>query len=132
MILGIGIDSVEISRFNHWHTYPLQSLRRIFSEQEIEYCLSSQACSAERFAARFAAREALLKALSQAFPNQSFSLLALCKAVTIHKNPNGAPYLTITWPIIGLAHEPDIQALISWTHTAKTATAIIMLQASGN
>lgn len=129
MILGIGIDSVEISRFNEWHTYPLQSLRRIFSHQEIEYCLSSQTRSAERFAARFAAREALLKALSQTFPNQSFALLSLCKAVTIHKMPNNSPYLTITWRTIGLADRPDIQPLISWTHTATTATAIVMLQA---
>lgn len=66
--LGIGIDSVDIERFTEWHTYPRQSLSRIFSDQEIDYCLECPTKSAERFAARFAAREAFLKALHQAMP----------------------------------------------------------------
>ncbi len=64
MIIGIGIDSVEIHRFADWHLKSSTSLKRIFSEAEINYCLRIQSKSAERFAARFAAREALFKALT--------------------------------------------------------------------
>ncbi len=61
MILGIGIDCVDIDRFISWRTFSMQKLHRVFSEQEIAYCLSSThtQISAERFAAHFATREAL-------------------------------------------------------------------------
>ena len=61
MIKGIGIDSVEVARFAHWYSYPHASLRRIFSNTEIDYCLARTAQSSAHFAARFAAREAFLK-----------------------------------------------------------------------
>ncbi|MDR3549910.1 MAG: 4'-phosphopantetheinyl transferase superfamily protein [Candidatus Babeliales bacterium] len=123
MILGIGIDSVEIERFVHWTTFPQKSLERIFSAPEIEYCLSCPAKSAERFAARFAIREALLKALQSAFPEERLALLAICKAIRIEKTDSGAPiaYLTGLYP-------QNFSIKISWTHTKTTATAIVCLQ----
>lgn len=124
MILGIGIDSVEIERFKEWHTYSEKSLSRIFSESEIAYCLSCPAKSAERFAARFAAREAFLKAFHQAMPAINIPLLTLCKAIKIAKAANGAPLITIDWPL--LKSEP-LCCLVSWTHTKATATAIILI-----
>ena len=60
MIVGIGIDSVEINRFKNWKTYQYVKLRRIFSENEIAYCLAAPTKIDERFALRFAAREAFL------------------------------------------------------------------------
>ena len=50
MILGVGIDAVEIARFADWHTKSDKQLRRIFSEEEMAYCLSVPAKTAERFA----------------------------------------------------------------------------------
>ena len=41
MILGIGIDAVEIERFKDWHTKPVNQLMRIFSAEEIAYCLKA-------------------------------------------------------------------------------------------
>jgi len=63
MIVGIGIDLVEISRIEaaiaHFGD---RFLRRVFTPTEIAYCQRA-AHPAERFAARFAAKEAALKAL---------------------------------------------------------------------
>ena len=91
MILGIGIDSVEIERFAHWHTYSDHSLSRIFSAEEIAYCRANPVLATQRFAVRFAAREALYKALSTAAPGNTIPFLTLCRAVTITHSASGAP-----------------------------------------
>lgn len=128
MILGIGVDSVEIKRFTNWRTFPEQSLQRIFSLQEIEYCLNCPKKSAERFAARFAAREALFKALSSAYPNHIPPFLTVCRAVSIQRAHQGFPQLIVDWPMLRRTpnHLPTIH--LSWTHTATTATAITLLE----
>ncbi len=63
MIVGIGIDLVEISRIEAAIArFGERFLRRVFTPTEIAYCQRA-AYPAERFAARFAAKEAALKAL---------------------------------------------------------------------
>jgi len=95
MILGIGIDIIEIERFLQWHQFSKTRLRRIFSEQEIAYCLSSAKKSAERFAVRFAAREALYKALMAMSPDHQIPLLTLCRYIAIQSHRNGMVFITI-------------------------------------
>ena len=121
MILGIGIDSVEVARFAHWHNYLPKHLLRVFSQSEIDYCLSVSAKSAERFAGRFAAREALYKAYSSWQPDHQIPFLTFCKAITIIKK-NGAPM-----PILDSRLAP-CNAFLSLTHTATTATAFAILE----
>jgi|SRR5690606_31235858 len=126
MILGIGVDSVEIQRFAHWHTYSHKKLLRIFSQQEIEYCLQQPNKSAERFAVRFAAREAFFKAICAAFPNISFPFLTLCKYVSVEKQ-KGRPILVFDWKSIGI--ECNACSLhIALTHTDSTATAFVIIE----
>lgn len=120
MIVGIGIDAVEISRFAHWYTFSQKQLQRIFSREEIEHCLQYPHLSAERFAARFAAREALFKALSPSHPQIKF--LALCRAVTISAN---VPIITIAQ---SLPIAPSFTIHCSLSHTATTAVALIILE----
>jgi len=63
MIVGIGIDVVEISRIEAAIArFGERFLERVFTPAEIAYCQRA-AHPAERFAARFAAKEAALKAL---------------------------------------------------------------------
>ena len=119
MIIGIGIDSVEIARFNNWHTYSQKKLGRIFSPHEIEYCLSNQAKAAERFAGRFAAREALYKALP--FPCEPF--ITFCQKVTIHNGTNGKPNLQLN-----NLDSKEVTIHISMTHTKDLATALVILE----
>jgi phosphopantetheine--protein transferase-like protein len=135
MIIGIGVDSVAIKRFENWHTYPSQKLARIFSTSEITYCCSNMLLASQRFAVRFAAREALFKALSQALPGHSIPLFTLCRAVTVIKQ-SGVPCLQIDWTLIipyispaqrwDAASQPRI--LLSLTHTKDIATAFVILE----
>lgn len=126
----IGIDSVEIDRFADWHTYPIEKLARIYSAQEITYCLSSIPQSAQRFAARFAVREAFLKALSTLMPDTHFALLTVCKHICLTKAPNGSPVLLCNWQALlpNLNGKiPEIRVSVSWTHTKTVSTALVHL-----
>lgn len=63
MIVGSGIDLVEIARIQHsMDRFGKRFLRRVYTEAEQAYCLRKRNC-AESFAARFAAKEAGAKAL---------------------------------------------------------------------
>ena len=121
MIVGIGIDTIEIERFAHWHSYSLKTLQRIFSNEEITYCLSQKNKSAERFAARFATREALYKAYSY-IPNvKKVSFLAFCKNVSIQKI-EGRPYITNTYIA------KDLRIHLSLAHSNTHATAFVIIE----
>jgi len=133
MLYAIGLDAVEIKRFAQWHLFPQARLLRIFSEQEIAYCLSVSSKSAERFAVRFAAREALFKACSQAGFNNNIPFLRFCRCVEVMRTPQGVPYFQIAWDkIIGDKTVPElienIDILLSLTHTETTAIASIVMQ----
>jgi len=133
MILGIGIDAVAVARFAHWHQHSHTQLSRLFSADEITYCLATSAKSAERFAARFAAREALFKALSSALPNHRIPFLTLCRAVTI-ASKKGVPTCLIHWDMLAPRSErctnKPLHTHLSLTHTAKDAIAFVILTAS--
>jgi holo-[acyl-carrier protein] synthase len=125
MILGIGIDTIEVDRFASWHTYSQKKLLRIFSQEEIEYCLEKSNLSAERFAVRFAAREALYKALSYSYPDTKIPFLTLCARISVIKK-NGLPHLTIHNDL-GI----DTSSLIihlSLSHSRTVATACVVIE----
>ena len=63
MIIGIGIDIVDLDRFQRMlDRHGKRFLAKTFSEEEIAYC-QSRKNPAQHFAARFAAKEAVFKAL---------------------------------------------------------------------
>lgn len=63
MILGIGVDLVDVSRIEaiifRWKQ---RFLKRVYTDAEIKYC-NNKKNPAQRFATRFAAKEAVIKAL---------------------------------------------------------------------
>ncbi|MFC1870769.1 4'-phosphopantetheinyl transferase superfamily protein [Candidatus Dependentiae bacterium] len=127
MIIGLGIDSVEIERFTSWYDYPEQQLLKILSMPEIEYCKENKQLSAQRFAVRFAAREAFFKAFNSSLPEIYIPFLTCCRSLTLTHNHHGAPQLHINWKLLGFS-EPQCTPLISLTHTGTTASASILLQ----
>lgn len=124
--LSIGIDSVDIDRFKNWHKYKKKQLSKIFSKQEIDYCLSIPNKAAERFSARFAAKEALLKAVTDLL-KKKVNFFNLCSSSFITHTDLGNPRFIIDWPKIAnnIIIYPDIACSI--THTKITATAIVIL-----
>jgi len=129
MVKGVGIDSVEITRFKEMMLFPIDRLQKIFSDQEIAYCFENGQKTAERLAARFAVKEALFKALSHIMPDHGIPFLTMCKHVSVNKQNNGNPVLTIDWQKLTNANLPETpyKALVSITHTRQIATAIVTI-----
>lgn len=131
MILGIGIDSVEIKRFFRWRKFSKKTLQRILTSEEIDYCFIAPLKSRERFAVRFAIREAFFKAYSSAFPEVNISFLTVCKQLALKKNNHGVPYLLINWGQLIKKNNQvtsKITAIISFSHSKTIATAVVILQ----
>ncbi len=122
-MLTVGIDTVEIARFNEWTTYSKERLLRIFSPDEITYCLEEPVKAPERMAARFATKEAFYKAVTALLkePIPFTQVGPLCKVV---KHTDGNPSLEIDWQALGL---PEHDAQVSLTHTSALATAIVII-----
>lgn len=123
-MVKVGIDAVEIVRFINWTGYSEKKLGRIFSNDEITYCLNNPAKSAERFAARFAAKEACYKVLSSLLP-KLMPFMRLAPLCTISHGKAGEPLLYINWKKLDM---PSYEAQVSITHTATTCIAIVIIE----
>ena len=64
MIVGVGIDVIEIDRFETSLARQPRLAERCFTEAEAAYC-AAKAFPPQHFAARFAAKEAVGKALGR-------------------------------------------------------------------
>jgi len=126
MILGIGIDIIDIDRFAQWHRLPPHQLQRIFSDAEIAYCLSNPTKITERFAVRFAAREAFYKALCQYQPSHAIPFLTLCKLLQVDTSSR-APQLTVLWDKLDFkaGNKPLVHLSLSHAKGAAIAQVII-------
>jgi len=126
MIQSVGIDSVEIARFDCWKNYTRTSLLKIFSPAELTYSFSNVAKTSERLAARFAAKEAAFKALYSLCTKKT-SLLSWCKLVEVVHAADNQPYLHVAWHVFDLRCIPSALHL-SITHTKTTATALVIVE----
>lgn len=118
----IGLDAVDVPRFEHWSKYSVKQLEKVFHIDEINYAFSNPKKTAERLAARFAAKEAFYKALS-ATTNKTYSLLYILKNVRVGLSENGAPFLIVNCDALNFHHSCSLTI----THTAKTAIALVLV-----
>lgn len=125
MIIGLGIDGVEIARFAQWPSYSNARLSQVFSDQEVNYALSVPIKAPERLAARFAAKEAAYKALAHLMPVQ-MPLMTFCKHVSVINDSNGAPSLVIDYASLQI--NPSIKIMLSLSHTADLALAVVIAE----
>lgn len=64
MILGLGIDVIEVKRVEaSLARFPERFEKRVFTAAEREYCRARKSKAAESFALRWAAKEAVAKAM---------------------------------------------------------------------
>lgn len=130
-LIGIGIDVVEVHRFTHWRNKSETSLRRLFSAEELAYCLQESSKSAERFAVRFAAREALFKAL-QRLVRAPMPFLKFCRFVQIRQGRYGKPEIVVAWeclqPYLLCSDFTSLVIHASFTHTQDCAHAVIAVE----
>jgi holo-[acyl-carrier protein] synthase len=124
MIVGSGIDLVEVARIQHsMERYGVRFLDRIFTPAEQEYCLRKRN-AAESFAARFAAKEAGAKALGTGI-NRGVNFLQ----IEVVREPGGKPGLLFHGSAAQFAARLGAtRAVLSLTHTAELAMASVLLE----
>lgn len=115
MILGIGVDLVDISRFEKAINQTPKLRDRLFTENERELTTQS-------LAARFAAKEALVKAVGKA-KGLSF------QGVSIVKNQDGKPSFELTGETKQTISSHGIQNLhLSMSHDGNMAVAYVIAE----
>ncbi len=88
MIIGVGVDIVEIRRIKEAIDRNDNFIDKLFDKEEIEY-LKSRGMRPEYVAGRFAAKEAVAKALGTGFRGFSF------KDVVIDRTALGKPIVVL-------------------------------------
>ncbi len=124
MIVGVGIDSVSISRIARLiELYGQRFLNKIFTEEEIAGG-TGRRDSAQYFAARFAAREAFFKALGTGW-GRGISL----KEVSVTREESGRPLLSLSSRALEAVRSRGASTShLSLSHEAGIAQAIVILE----
>ena len=122
MIIGIGIDAVNIERFNRWKDKP-RLFNRFFHHDEIETANKRGYMKIHSLAARFAAKEAFGKALGTGLAG--FSL----KECAVLNNSRGKPDLVLhgrakqAFEAIG-----GNRHFVALTHEHEYAIAVVVIE----
>ena len=125
MIVGVGIDLVEIARVERLIAGKGQrALARLFTEQEVLYAMS-RARPPMHLAARLAAKEAAFKALA----GSDDARLIGWREVEVVSHPHGPPMLAFHGRADLRARELGVyRTHLSITHTDATAAAVVVLE----
>jgi holo-[acyl-carrier protein] synthase len=115
MILGVGIDVVDIGRFAESMARTPTLRERLFTPQERERPLAS-------LAARFAAKEALAKALGAP------TGMAWHDAEVVNES-SGNPQFEIRGSVLARAEQLGARSVhVSLSHDAGIASAVVVLE----
>ncbi len=125
MIIGIGIDHVETTKFRSDVTADDPGfLGRVFTEPELAYARSTDDYL-QRLAGRFAAKEATLKALGTGWGKG-----VDWKQIEITNAPSGLPQISLTGRAAEIAAAAGVKrCLVSISHSPYLATAEVVLEA---
>lgn len=115
MIVGVGIDVVDVERFGQALERTPALRERLFTEEERSLPLNS-------LAARFAAKEALAKALGAPVGLQWHD-------ATVRRGADGRPHLSITGTVAARADALGVHAWhVSLSHDAGIASAVVVAE----
>ena len=121
MVIGIGIDIIEISRIKESiEKYGDHFLEKIFTPNEIEYC-ESKASKYQHYAARFSAKEAVAKALSTGW-NSEFSW----QNIEVFNEPTGMPYVKLSGTLETFLSD-DKELKISMSHSRDYVNCVAII-----
>jgi len=125
MIIGIGVDLVEIDRVaKSLRDHGVRFRDRIFTPGEVAYC-EQFSIREERYAARFAAKEAARKAIGAAVPVRALSW----HDVEIISSPEGAPHLQFHGRAAELVGQLGVnRSHVSLSHAIDRAIAFVVLE----
>lgn len=121
MILGTGIDIIEISRIKSAITRQ-SFIHRVFTSSEQEYCESRGLQKASSYAARFAGKEAVMKGFGTGLAGGTL------QDIEIVLDNKGCPYVKLTGQFAALAKNMGVTKIhISLTHAREYAAAQAIL-----
>jgi len=124
MILGVGIDIIEVARVQASHKrFGERFLNRLLLPDEITYCLSHKS-PAPFLAARFAAKEAISKAFGTGIgPSLGW------QDMEIRRKASGEPFVVLHGKGKKLFKSRRAKRLlVSLSHTANYAAATVVLE----
>lgn len=124
MIFGIGVDTVEIARFERFLQEGNDPLfQRLFTPLEIEYC-AARKFSAQHYALRFAAKESFLKALGTGLRDG-----LSWKDVEVVNDHLGKPELRLYGRAQEMFRDAGLSScFLSLSHDAGSAVAMVVLE----
>ncbi len=115
MIVGVGIDVVDVERFGQSLERTSGLLDRLFTDEERTLPLNS-------LAARFAAKEALAKALGAPVGLHWHD-------ATVRRGEDGRPHLQVSGTVEARAEALGVHAMhISLSHDAGIASAVVIAE----
>ncbi|MCK5200785.1 MAG: holo-ACP synthase [Spirochaetales bacterium] len=122
MIVGLGIDFVNVNRMRHWPEVD-GIIERFFHKNEVESSMSRGSSSILSLAARFAAKEAFGKALGTGLKGIKLT------DIEVWNNYNGKPDIIL--------HETALEAFmdlggksihLSLSHEEEAAVAVVIIE----
>ena len=117
MIIGIGVDAVDIERFT-------SALERTPGLATRLFTLGERGLPPASLAARFAAKEALIKAFGESGSMGWHD-------VSVVKDENGKPSFVLTGEALRMANEKGISAVhLSLSHDGGMAVAFVVAESA--
>lgn len=126
MIVGLGVDLIEIERVRHAHEkHGDRFLKRLFTKAEAAYCLKKKD-PYPSLAGRFAVKEAVIKAFGHGFGGRW-----KWTQIEVVREPSGRPTLKLTGILEKLRGDRGIDRLhVTIAHSKRDATATVLLESS--
>lgn len=125
MILGVGVDAVDIARIERMHeNHGDHMMERLFTPTELAF-LSKKTFPAQHIAVRLAAKEAAYKALSG---NDDARAIGW-REIEVLSRSDGAPELRLHGR--ALARFTELQGSkthVSLSHSQATAVAVVIIE----
>jgi holo-[acyl-carrier protein] synthase len=122
MIVGIGIDMIEVDRVVEKIDKHKGFKEKVFSQSEIEFCEANR--KSENYAARFAAKEAFLKATGL-----GLMLGHELSDIEVLHDSNGKPYINLTGDFKIHAERNEWNLIhLSLSHLREVACAVVIIE----
>ncbi len=121
MIIGVGIDIIEIDRIKKSvDDYGEQFLQKVFTKRELDYCMS-KSNKYQHLAARFAAKEAVYKAMASGWHEN-----LTWQSIEISNEPNGLPVVTLHGELNKFLSEKE-SLKISMSHSRDYVACVAVI-----
>lgn len=115
MIIGVGIDVVDVDRFAETLARTPRLAERLFTDGERDLPIAS-------LAARFAAKEAVAKAFGAPVGMH-------WRDAEVHRGDDGRPHLTMTGTVAARAEALGVRSVhLSLSHDAGIASAVVVAE----